>query len=357
MKRQVPEYASQANKGKDRAAFAPKLRSGDELITLKERNAKKAIRSPTLAKRPDIKPLFKGSKDYEPQDKSGKVFKSPVFLVDPKFTKKQKAEEKVDFTDNDFGGHDVPVNPTRWPYVNQRIQDFYKVGPDCACTGKPVKGHDPRWLRLDVGDAYEAVWEPLSDEKVKKMAKNNQRNCYQGDDFGGNNIPFPHPTPPKPDAYYDDAFLDILSFSTSVEEPKFVEPVVRKTVVREAKVEEEKPKAEVKVETPKWASKAVEAPKAVEKVEEKAVEKDDVKKSVRGYSEVGYGPYESVDDYSDDYYGDAYGYDDGYYNDGYYNDGYANDGYYGDSYGNDYGYGYANDGYDGEYDSFNTDDW
>ncbi len=63
IKRQVPEYASASNKGKARAAYAPKLRTGDELITLKERNAKKAERSPTLAKRPDIKPLFKGSKD------------------------------------------------------------------------------------------------------------------------------------------------------------------------------------------------------------------------------------------------------------------------------------------------------
>ncbi len=63
MKRQVPEYASQANKGKARAEFKPNLRTGDELITLKERNAKKAERNPTLATRPDVKPLFKGSKD------------------------------------------------------------------------------------------------------------------------------------------------------------------------------------------------------------------------------------------------------------------------------------------------------
>lgn len=288
------------------------------------------------------------------------MFKSPVFLVDPKFTKKQKPEEKTDFTDNDFGGHEVPVNPTRWPYVNSKIQEFYSVGPDCACTGKPVKGHEPRWIRLDVGDAYEPAWEPLGDAKAKKMAKNNQKACYQGDDFGGNNIPFPHPTPPKPDSYYDDAFQNLLDISFFADEVNFDEalfPQAKFTEVRipepvrEAKVEEKKPEPVAKVETPKWAKKAVEAPKPVEKVEEKAVEKDDEKKSVGGWSEVGYGPYEQAGDY----YGDAaYGYDDGYYNDGYYGDsyGYADDGYYAND-----GYGYANDGYSGDYDSFNTEEW
>ena len=33
---------------------------------------------------------------------------------------------------------------------------------------------------------------------------------YKGDDFGGHNIPFPHPRPPTPHSMYDDAFVDII---------------------------------------------------------------------------------------------------------------------------------------------------
>ncbi len=213
-------------------------------------------------------------------------------------------------------------------------------------------------MRLDVGDAYEPAWEPLADATVKKMAKNNQKACYQGDDFGGNNIPFPHPTPPKPDAYYDDAFLNLSTLSFFADELNFADVRLSEDKIRVAKVEEKKPEPVVKVETPEFAKKVVAAPKPAVKVEEKAVEKDDdLKQSdLSGSSQIGYGPYDSYG-YDDGYYNDGY-YNDGYANDGYYNDGYANDGYYGDSYGyaND-GYGYANDDFTGDYDSFNDDKW
>ena len=32
---------------------------------------------------------------------------------------------------------------------------------------------------------------------------------YRGDDYGGHNIPFPHPKPPKPNSIYEDAFVDL----------------------------------------------------------------------------------------------------------------------------------------------------
>ena len=88
-----------------------------------------------LAIRPSVKPLFPGSKDYEPIDPTNKKFKAPVFLVDPKFTKTLKKEEKTTFEDNDFGDWEMPVNPTKWPYANEHIQKLFKVGPDCHNDG------------------------------------------------------------------------------------------------------------------------------------------------------------------------------------------------------------------------------
>ena len=35
--------------------------------------------------------------------------------------------------------------------------------------------------------------------------------CYRGDDFGGHNIPFPHPRPPTPQKMYQDGFSDIMN--------------------------------------------------------------------------------------------------------------------------------------------------
>ena len=44
---------------------------------------------------------------------------------------------------------------------------------------------------------------------MKKPRAMNYKACYYGDDFGGHNIPFPPPQPPKPDPYYDDCFYDM----------------------------------------------------------------------------------------------------------------------------------------------------
>lgn len=42
------------------------------------------------------------------------------------------------------------------------------------------------------------------------MQKNLFDTMYRGDDYGGHNIPYPHPCPPMPHAYYDQrAFIDL----------------------------------------------------------------------------------------------------------------------------------------------------
>ena len=36
---------------------------------------------------------------------------------------------------------------------------------------------------------------------------------YFGDDYGGHNIPYPHPRPPQPHKFYQqDAFVDLLAY-------------------------------------------------------------------------------------------------------------------------------------------------
>ena len=114
--------------------------------------------------------------------------------------------------DSDLGGFGDVVSPSKWPLVKWEIQDFFKVGPDCACTGsKETMFHNPSYRRLLVPDHYRPAFEPVADQP-KKMAKHNKLNCYYGEDYGGHNYPFPHPAPPKPDAYYEDAFFNILAY-------------------------------------------------------------------------------------------------------------------------------------------------
>ncbi len=209
--RRLPTFASEQNRGTERQAAVINIRSGDELIPIKERNAKKAERDPVLAQKPKGKPLYKGSKDFEPIDPSGRKFRNPVFLVDPKFKDKDLTpEEDSAFMDSDLGNDDV-VSPTKWPFIQKEIQEFFNVGPDCQNMGNQKIGYkEPQqWKRLPVSDYYEAAWEPIEE---KTVARHNQESCYLGDDFGGHNYPFPHPRPPTPDKYYVDGFIDITAY-------------------------------------------------------------------------------------------------------------------------------------------------
>lgn len=117
IKRDFPGFASYENKRFGERRPAPE-EEFTEKLTVKQRNALAAEKDPVLALRPNVRPLFPGSHDFEPIDPSNKKFKSPVFLVDPKFTKDLKPEEKVLFTDNDHGGWRQPVSQSVWPLIN-----------------------------------------------------------------------------------------------------------------------------------------------------------------------------------------------------------------------------------------------
>lgn len=68
----------------------------------------------------------------EPVEVEPKAFLSPVFLVDPMFTKDQKDDEIAVFRDNDFGGWEQPVNQSKYPIIRKEIQNFFMVGEDCT---------------------------------------------------------------------------------------------------------------------------------------------------------------------------------------------------------------------------------
>ena len=215
LKREVPDFAAPQNKGKERAFEEAEHRTGDELIPLSVRNARAAIKDPILAKQPDVRPLFEGSFDMEPIDYTNKVFQSPVFLVDPMFTEGKKGDENQLFIDNDFGGWKRPVNPSRWPIIGSEVHGFFGVGPDCTCktTHKPVFAKLPRFEQIKLDHYHHTlgpVYEPQYETEGYSVPRNLYDTMYRGDDFGGHNIPYPHPCPPVPHSYYDQgAFIDL----------------------------------------------------------------------------------------------------------------------------------------------------
>ena len=74
IKTQFPDFAAPQNKGAKRAVEVAEHLEGDELIPKKVRNAQAAIKDEVLAKIPDVRPLFRGSRDMEPIDYSNKKF-------------------------------------------------------------------------------------------------------------------------------------------------------------------------------------------------------------------------------------------------------------------------------------------
>ena len=59
---------------------------------------------------------------YEPIDPNEKVFLSPVFLVDPRFTNEKKEEERVVFEGHDLGGYKEPLVGSTWPIIKTQVQ-------------------------------------------------------------------------------------------------------------------------------------------------------------------------------------------------------------------------------------------
>lgn len=138
LKRTNPNFADDRRKLDDVTTRPPDVDpslEGDELIPLAVRKRQAAIKDPVLAQQPSVRPLYTGSRDMEPVDPSNKVFKSPVFLVDPKFTENMDAEEMTFFTSNDHGGHNKPIVQSQYPIVHKEIMNFFHVGPDCTCKG------------------------------------------------------------------------------------------------------------------------------------------------------------------------------------------------------------------------------
>jgi len=140
----------------------------------------------------------------EPIDVNNTEFKSPVFLVDPMFTEDTKDEDVEVFRDNDWAGWKQPKVHSRWPIVQQDVRKFFHVGGDCMCDGeKKIDYKEPHYEALTIPSYYAPVSEPQYKNKGYVVPSKNQKTCYRGDDYGGHNIPFPHPAPPTPDSYYD----------------------------------------------------------------------------------------------------------------------------------------------------------
>lgn len=56
----------------------------------------------------------------------------------------------------------------------------------------------------------------------------NQHTCYLGDDYGGHNIPYPHPAPPTPNNFYDDCFVDLDGVYSNNDKDAIYAPAVAK---------------------------------------------------------------------------------------------------------------------------------
>ena len=108
-------------------------RTGDELILKSERARRAAIKDKILALKPETK-SFGGTPDKEPIDPENKTFKSPVFLVNPRFRDMMMPEEEDQlFHGHYYAGYRQPRKSSTWPIINLKVQDYFTVGPDCSC--------------------------------------------------------------------------------------------------------------------------------------------------------------------------------------------------------------------------------
>ena len=112
---------------------------------------------------PKVKPFALDPTAKEPIDPTNKLLLSPVFLVDPMYTKKQKDEEIQVFRDNDFAGFLQPLKQSKFPLIRKEIQLFFNVGEDCTQHGMKlnIEGLEPRYLQMPLPRYYAPVWEPL----------------------------------------------------------------------------------------------------------------------------------------------------------------------------------------------------
>jgi hypothetical protein len=151
------------------------LRTGDELILKAERAKRAAVTDPILGKKPEVRPFKMNPKDLEPIDPTNKKFTSPVFLVDPMFTKDKKDEEIIVFRDNDWAGWEQPLKPSKWPIVRKEIQRFFQVSEDCSQKGMKldITHVEPLYEPLDLPRYYAPVYEPQYEAAAKKPKAHN----------------------------------------------------------------------------------------------------------------------------------------------------------------------------------------
>lgn len=96
IRRQRPNFSDPARKlrdPRDRAPLFEEERTGHELIPVRERARRAAVPDKVLALKPKTK-SYGGTPDKEPIDPQNKKFKSPVFLVNPKFKDVMMPEEE-----------------------------------------------------------------------------------------------------------------------------------------------------------------------------------------------------------------------------------------------------------------------
>ena len=106
---------------------------------------------------------------------------------------------------------------TKWPIIDLEVQNFFGVGPDCTCKGMAVEVYAERpsvhqlhfnYYPHVTGPVYEPEYKDTS-YSIPAMYDT----MYRGDDFGGHNIPYPHPCPPMPHSdYQQDAFVDLTKY-------------------------------------------------------------------------------------------------------------------------------------------------
>ena len=75
-----------------------------------------------LALEPARIPFFNHPKDKEPYDPDNKIFKSPVFIVNPKFSNKHcKPEDDQLFHSHYYAGYKQPKKSSKFPIVHPKV--------------------------------------------------------------------------------------------------------------------------------------------------------------------------------------------------------------------------------------------
>ena len=164
IKRRNGDFANPNSKGNVRPVLVEEEVQPDH-IPKAVRKRQAAIKDPVMAIRPDVRAFSVGDGEvmWMPVEPDYKPMKSPVFLVDPRFTKKMAPKEKVLFEGNDYGGHHQPLVGSVWPIIGSQVQDFFGVGASCSSgeNQKKIIYREPEYRQMQLPSNYFPVQEPL----------------------------------------------------------------------------------------------------------------------------------------------------------------------------------------------------